>query len=62
MDNVTKWLPALITVLLTVVGALAEPIKLFVASHPLASIILGGVYALLKLFITSPIAKPDVEL
>lgn len=52
-----KWLPALVTLVVTVVGALVEPIQAAIVAHPSVAVIVGGVYAIAKLLVPSPLGK-----
>ena len=59
-----KWLPTVLTLLVLVAGAVAQPVQDFVSLHPMLALVLGSVYAMLKHFLPSPVApkKPEVDL
>ena len=52
-----QWLPTAITAFLGILAAFSEPIQGFISAHPMAGVVLGAVYAIVKGLLPSPVAK-----
>jgi len=53
----SKWVPTIITVIVTVLGAFTPDIQAYVAHHPEAGVLVAGLYAFIKGLTPSPVAK-----
>lgn len=53
----TKWIPIIVTIAGTVIGALTPAIQAFIIKHPEAMTIVAGVYAILKNLLPSPVVQ-----
>jgi len=57
MGSYTKWLPTVITLVLTLIGILTPAIQHYLSAHPAASTVLVGIYALIKGLLPSPVVS-----
>lgn len=53
--NMVAWIPSFVTLALTIAGLFNAPIQSFISSHPTAGIAIGGIYAVLKGLLPSPV-------
>jgi hypothetical protein len=55
----TAWIPTIVTLLVTILAAVAAPD--WVAAHPVVAAVVAGIYAIVKGLLPSPVApKPQL--
>lgn len=53
----TKWLPTIVTLIVTLIGVFTPQVEAFVSAHPAVAALLAGVYAIVKGLLPSPVTK-----
>jgi hypothetical protein len=56
-EFMTKWVPTIVTLLLTIAGMFAAPIQAALSAHPTIGLLLGGIYAIIKGLLPSPVTQ-----
>lgn len=52
-----KWLPSVITLCVTAVGLFQPDLQSYVGTHPQVAVAVGGIYAIVKGLLPSPVSS-----